>query len=192
VSHTVVTDSSASPITDADILSLVDRSPEEIGTPASVARWAVDGLHLDQAQADVLGLHRQEVVDLHVAMRAILDAVVDGRSPNLRYLETLNELAARRPTVPELVLVADRPRAATRVLASGGGTVVAAMAAAAIALLGGPDRERIRRCPARACGRFFLAERSSQRWCSGACGNRTRVARHHDRVRATGRSGGAA
>jgi predicted RNA-binding Zn ribbon-like protein len=174
------------------ILSLVHRSAVELGSPASVARWAAAELRLDHADADVLGLHRQDVVELHDAVLAILDAIVDGGSPSRRDVGTVNELARRRPVVPELVVAADGPRAGTRALASGSGTVVAATAAAAITLLGGPDRERIRRCPARACGRFFLAERSSQRWCSAACGNRTRVARHHDRVRGAKRSGGAA
>jgi predicted RNA-binding Zn ribbon-like protein len=48
-----------------------------------------------------------------------------------------------------------------------------------IELLGGPDAARLRECPA--CGRFFLASRQRQAWCSGACGNRTRVARHRSR-----------
>jgi predicted RNA-binding Zn ribbon-like protein len=188
-----VTDEHVNGITRASgILSLAQRSAGELGSPASVARWAGEALHLDPADVDVLALHRHDVVELHRAVRGILDSVVNGEPVARGHVERLNEMARGRPTVPELVFVAGGLEAATRALSSSGGTVVAAMAAAAITLLGGSDGHRIRRCPARRCGRFFLAGRPSQRWCSAACGNRTRVARHHERVRAAGRSGGAA
>jgi predicted RNA-binding Zn ribbon-like protein len=43
--------------------------------------------------------------------------------------------------------------------------------------VGGPRRDRLRQCGAPGCGRWFLASRPRQRWCSPACGNRARLAR---------------
>jgi predicted RNA-binding Zn ribbon-like protein len=38
-------------------------------------------------------------------------------------------------------------------------------------------------CDAPSCGQFFIRRRRDQRWCSAACGTRTRVARHATRRR---------
>ena len=59
--------------------------------------------------------------------------------------------------------------------------ILAAIAASAVELLGGPDRNRIRRCHAPRCGMFFVPGRERQEWCSPMCGNRARVARHYAR-----------
>jgi predicted RNA-binding Zn ribbon-like protein len=66
--------------------------------------------------------------------------------------------------------------------------VLGRIARSAIELLAGPDRARLRICHAPSCGMFFLAARRGQAWCSPACGNRARVARHYARRRARGKS----
>jgi predicted RNA-binding Zn ribbon-like protein len=58
------------------------------------------------------------------------------------------------------------------------------VAASAITLVGGPRRDRLRRCAAPGCGRWFVATRPRQTWCSPSCGNRARLARFHRRHRA--------
>jgi predicted RNA-binding Zn ribbon-like protein len=65
------------------------------------------------------------------------------------------------------------------------GAILGAIARSAIELLGGPDGERIRSCAASGCGRVFVATRPGRTWCSNDCGNRTRVARHYARSRAS-------
>ncbi|MEV2274768.1 ABATE domain-containing protein [Nocardiopsis sp. NPDC049922] len=52
------------------------------------------------------------------------------------------------------------------------------VARAAVGLLTGPDRELLRSCPAPGCVRFYLRTHPRRAWCSTACGNRVRVARH--------------
>jgi predicted RNA-binding Zn ribbon-like protein len=59
---------------------------------------------------------------------------------------------------------------------------LSAIARSAIELLGGPDRGRLRVCGAPSCGMFYLG-RADQEWCSTACGNRARAARHYARRR---------
>ncbi|MEU6738808.1 CGNR zinc finger domain-containing protein [Streptosporangium sandarakinum] len=55
----------------------------------------------------------------------------------------------------------------------------AALASAAIAFLAGPRRELLRTCPAPRCVLYFVKEHARQEWCSVACGNRARAARHY-------------
>jgi predicted RNA-binding Zn ribbon-like protein len=62
--------------------------------------------------------------------------------------------------------------------------VIGAVARSAIELLSGRDRDRLRVCAAHGCERLFLARGRRQQWCSPACGNRVRVARHANRRRA--------
>lgn len=64
-----------------------------------------------------------------------------------------------------------------------GTTALAEVARASIALLGSPDRERLRACGAPGCVLFFLKDHPRREWCSGACGNRVRAARHYRRQR---------
>ncbi len=63
--------------------------------------------------------------------------------------------------------------------------LTAVLAQAAIGFLAGPDRQRLRACHAPRCVRYFLKEHPRQEWCKPSCGNRARVARHHERHRRT-------
>ncbi|MEU7721516.1 CGNR zinc finger domain-containing protein [Streptomyces tibetensis] len=97
----------------------------------------------------------------------------------------LNEAAARTPTVPVL----DWPEGVTPVVhrrpADAGDDLTASLAHAVIAFLASPDRDRLRACHAPRCVRYFLKEHPRQEWCKPSCGNRARVARHHQRHRTT-------
>lgn len=57
--------------------------------------------------------------------------------------------------------------------------LVAAVGRSTIDFLTGPDRERLRACPAARCVKYFLQDDPRQMWCSPACGNRERVNRHY-------------
>src|SRR5690625_1818554 len=61
--------------------------------------------------------------------------------------------------------------------------LLAFLAASTIAVVTGPDRERLRACPAPRCVRYFLQDHPRQTWCKSSCGNRARVARHYQRHR---------
>ena len=49
----------------------------------------------------------------------------------------------------------------------------------AIALLGGPLHADVRACHAPGCVQYFVKDHPRREWCSAACGNRARVARHY-------------
>jgi predicted RNA-binding Zn ribbon-like protein len=55
----------------------------------------------------------------------------------------------------------------------------AVLAASAVELLAGAHREHLRACPAPRCVLYFVKEHARQEWCSVACGNRARAARHY-------------
>lgn len=63
---------------------------------------------------------------------------------------------------------------------------VAALSAVArlgVELLGGPDRQLLRACNAPGCVLYFVKDHPRREWCSAACGNRARAARHYRRHR---------
>ncbi|MFD7686503.1 CGNR zinc finger domain-containing protein [Streptomyces sp. NPDC059781] len=107
--------------------------------------------------------------------------------PLAEALRCLNEAAARTPTVPVLEWAGGaEPVGHRRPVPDGRDDLTAVLAQAAIAFLAGPDRERLRACHAPRCVRYFLKEHPRQEWCKPSCGNRARVARHHERHRRSG------
>ena len=58
---------------------------------------------------------------------------------------------------------------------------LAAIAAAAATLLTGPDAARLRACHGPRCVLHFVQDHPRRQWCSLACGNRARAARHYRR-----------
>jgi predicted RNA-binding Zn ribbon-like protein len=65
-------------------------------------------------------------------------------------------------------------------------TGLARVAEQAVALLGGEDAGRLRACYAPGCVLYFVKTHPRRAWCSVACGNRVRAARHYQRVRSEG------
>jgi predicted RNA-binding Zn ribbon-like protein len=51
----------------------------------------------------------------------------------------------------------------------------------AVMLFTGPERETLRACHAPGCVLYFVKGHPRREWCSAACGNRARVARHYQR-----------
>ncbi|MFH8467919.1 universal stress protein [Streptomyces sp. NPDC017991] len=66
-----------------------------------------------------------------------------------------------------------------------GSDLAPALARAADAFLASPDRQRLRACLAPRCVRYFRKDHPRQGWCTPSCGNRARVARHHERHKKT-------
>jgi predicted RNA-binding Zn ribbon-like protein len=120
------------------------------------------------------------------AVVVLFDAAVRGDPLPATFLATVNVASAAAPVALRLDPKgpAGGSLALRDALPAGPGTVLGALARSAVGLLGGPDRDRLARCGAPGCGRFFLRNRGGQVWCSKACVNRARVARHHARRRA--------
>lgn len=147
------------------------------------------------ADGDILAAVRE----LRAAVRSLFARAVRPGPPSPadaqrllpadRALDRLNSAAAAVPVVRSLVWPENgEPGAVTRPAGAAGerDALTAALARAAIAFLAGPDRARLRACQAPCCVRYFLKEHPRQEWCKPSCGNRARVARHHQRHKAAG------
>jgi predicted RNA-binding Zn ribbon-like protein len=158
---------------------------EALQTPAQLGIWL-------ESERDRLGPVEPEVAlriedfrALRDVMRELFSAADRGDPLPVAAIDRVNQASAAVPGYPILDAIDPlRPRAA-EVRASGSRTneLIAVIARSAIQILGGGDRGRVRACGAPGCGRFFLADRPRQLWCTRACGNRVRVGRHRARAR---------
>jgi predicted RNA-binding Zn ribbon-like protein len=131
------------------------------------------------------GPTRTELIRLRGAVREALHAVLDGQAPTRASLEIINRASAGAPRTPLARWRRDAPPIAGVDLhgASRAQVVLAAFAADAIDLLTGARRQDVRACGAPGCVLLFLKDHPRQEWCSDACGNRARQARHYARTR---------
>jgi predicted RNA-binding Zn ribbon-like protein len=113
-------------------------------------------------------------------VRTLLAAAVEQRSLPQAAVAVVNGAAAAAPTVAQL----EADELVFRSNASPPDAFLADIATSAITLVGGPRQDRLRLCAAPGCGRWFLASRPRQTWCSPSCGNRARLARFQQRRRA--------
>ncbi len=150
------------------------------------------------ANADLLGADtapadeelRAELADLRWAVRSLFARAVPPGAPR--------KADASRLLSPDEALArlnaAAVPHATTLTWPAGGAPglvreivgaprvrLLAAVARAAMEFLAGPDRERLRACPAPRCVRYFVKEHARQEWCKPSCGNRARVSRYYQR-----------
>ncbi|WP_329578052.1 CGNR zinc finger domain-containing protein [Streptomyces sp. NBC_01361] len=146
-------------------------------------------------EADATAL--AEVREVRAAVRALFAHAVRPGEPSpadahrllpvSEAVRRLNEAAALTPTVPVLTWddgAIPLVRQEARAPAPASDLLTAALARAAVGFLASDDRERLRACHAPRCVRYFLKDHPRQEWCKPSCGNRARVARHHERHRA--------
>ena len=171
----------------------------------ATAGQAIDGL-ADQSAADLwLGelAHRlsqpdlpsgawpavAEIVALRETVRLALHAAIEAGPQDPAALEAINAASARAASAP---MARWRPNAPpepgkTFISPTRADVVLGALAADAIELLTGPRRDDLRTCGAPGCVLLYLKNHPRRAWCSNACGNRARQARHYQRVRYRGR-----
>ena len=95
----------------------------------------------------------------------------------------LNEAAARAPRWTALEWPGDgsAPTSTIRTGRSASEAAISQIADEAIALFGSARRSSLRTCQAPGCVLYFVKQHPRREWCSDACGNRARVARHYRR-----------
>lgn len=97
-------------------------------------------------------------------------------------IDTVNEHARRAQIRPILELakggaIVERSKTA----AAPHELLVGTLATAAIGLFGHPNDVDLRACLAPGCVLYFIKDHPRREWCSTACGNRARAARHYAR-----------
>ncbi|MEM1428363.1 MAG: CGNR zinc finger domain-containing protein [Pseudomonadota bacterium] len=136
-------------------------------------------------------LERWEDVDAWLAALR-LPAISGGASlPDLhRFRADLRALFLGAGTPQTLGAVREVEFGPQALFAAGGGqkALHALLAASALAILADPrEMARLKICPGRDCGWFFIDETKNMRrtWCTMAtCGNRAKAARHYARTKA--------
>jgi predicted RNA-binding Zn ribbon-like protein len=129
---------------------------------------------------DIRALHQ-----LRSALRATIEALVDGRPVPQAAVSDLNFFMQSVPTSTRLLLTGTGLRAEMRWhWGYGGNPRLAFIATQAAEFLSDPSRvSRLRRCANPACSMIFIAVNPRRSWCTpGVCGNRARVARHYRRA----------
>jgi predicted RNA-binding Zn ribbon-like protein len=170
----------------ADTIAVVrDEEVDLLPAEPDLARWleAEQGWLGPVPPGDAPAL--AAVRELRGAIRSLLTATVAGTDLPEDEAAVVNRFSAGGAWYRRLDL--SQPGGPRAVYEGVGGDrarqVLATIAGAAIDLLTGPDRQRIKLCRAPSCGMFFLAGKRGQQWCSVPCGNRARVARHYERSR---------
>ena len=164
---------------------------DDLTTPASLRDWlvavdergsgALDGPSLDElAEARLLrdSLRRLAAFctdDARAAAQSPVDSVDAA-------IAAVNSAVAHRPQA-QLVLREGRLLSDHPVPDSPTPVVLAELAHDAIDMLTGPAAAKLRACHAPGCVLYFVRTHPRREWCSEACGNRARAARHYQRIR---------
>jgi predicted RNA-binding Zn ribbon-like protein len=160
------------------------RPVDALETPTDLDAWVeanIDRFQTSPPRATPMLLERFRA--LRAALAQLLGAAINGSALPPLAVQQINDLSAASPRVVRLDLDADRYQRRIVDLAGPEAATLATVARATIELLAGADRARLRRCGGPGCVLLFLSDRRSRAWCSDACGNRARVARHYVRHR---------
>ena len=163
---------------------------DHIATPELLQAWLAR--HADElgAAPEVVPADVPAFADLRDAVRELIavaiPVVVLGGDPAPAHEDAvalLNRLSAGAPTWPTLVRADGRFQVIRRATGDGRTLALATLARDAITLLTGELAGGLRACGAAGCVQFFVKDHPRREWCSTACGNRVRAARHYLRRR---------
>ena len=154
-----------------------DARPARAG---ALRAWLDEHLVDSGTASDAVLLRVGDFRSLRTTLIVAFGRTAKGSLPPDDVVDALNATSAMAPMWPVLRINGTAQNLEMEISdASETTRILASIARSAIELFGSPDAARLRECPA--CSKFFLASRPRQVWCSGACGNRTRVARHRSR-----------
>jgi predicted RNA-binding Zn ribbon-like protein len=122
-------------------------------------------------------------VALRDAIRTLIRAEIDGAPADAAAVAVLNRSVMLAPAWPELVREPAGYRVQLRSAVRPVEAALGTLARDAIDLLAGGEVALLRSCQGPGCVQYFLKDHSRRHWCSPACGNRARVARHYARSR---------
>jgi predicted RNA-binding Zn ribbon-like protein len=162
---------------------------DDLRTTADVDEW-LDAVGIERAGAHATEGELAKARTLRDAVRRLAAYVTrDSRSAAASAvtgvaaaLDQVNSTAAELPA-PLLALRDGRLELGAHRDASPVAAGLAQAAEQAAGLLGGEDAARLRACYAPGCVLYFIKTHPRRDWCSVACGNRVRAARHYQRVR---------
>jgi predicted RNA-binding Zn ribbon-like protein len=161
---------------------------EGLRDPAHLAAWLgeiADRLAVEPTAADLAavdGADLAAVLDLRACVGSVVTAAMAGTEPAEGAIDGLNGYIRAAPQWRELRW-APAPTAVARTAAGLIPAVLAEIAAGAVELVTGARRAELRPCQGPGCVLHFVRDNPRREWCSAACGNRARVARHYRRTK---------
>ena len=169
-----------------------DGAHDDLRTPADLNEW-LDAVGTDRAAAHAGEAELTRARALRDAVRRLAAFVTDdtraaaasAMTDVAAALDQVNSAAAALPA-PLLALRDGRLELTADAGASPVTTGLARVAEQAAGLLGGDAAARLRACYAPGCVLYFIKTHPRREWCSVACGNRVRAARHYQRIRGQG------
>lgn len=121
---------------------------------------------------------------LRGAVRKLLLARATAGRPTRDAVGLVNDAQRAAPGADLLVWDADDPHSRHESSAASPlARLLGAFAADTVALLVGPDGNRLAECGAPGCVRLLVRTHGRRQWCSTRCGDRVRAARHYARTR---------
>ncbi|MFI5532928.1 CGNR zinc finger domain-containing protein [Kitasatospora sp. NPDC051853] len=123
---------------------------------------------------------------LRDAVRQLAAAAAHRTRPPQQALDTVNQRIRAAPRWRELSWDAEAPAAVPRSSGSPVGTALAELAQQAVDLFSGPELPLVTACQGPGCVLHFVKDSPRRGWCSPACGNRARAARHYARTKQAG------
>jgi predicted RNA-binding Zn ribbon-like protein len=162
-------------------LEFIDRSADDaLATAASATAW----LGRRRIRSALPPGSEPALAGLRTAVDDLLRAAAGRGEPPTEALDRINAASAAAPVAQQLDWPSRaQPRTWLAATATPEQHVHALIARSAIALVAGDAPGTLRACRAHGCSRLFLATNPRRMWCSTACGNRVRVARHAARGR---------
>jgi predicted RNA-binding Zn ribbon-like protein len=173
-----------------------DGPHDDLRTTADVNAW-LDAIRVDRAGAHATERELATARALRDAVRLLASYLTADVRPG-RPAAATADVAAAVDQVNATAAELPAPRLALRDGRLGLGVPgglspvtigLAQVAEQAVGLLAGEDAARLRACYAPGCVLYFVKTHPRREWCSVACGNRVRAARHYQRAR--GRQGRA-
>ena len=162
---------------------------DALTAPADLARWlAATDLLLDEPPVGAADL--RAALALRDALRRLAALRTRDERPAARSaihdldaaVRVVNDVAAGGPPRDALRVVDGELHLRPTVPTTDPATALAAVAAEGIGLLTDPHQV-LSACHAPGCVLYFVKDHPRREWCSTACGNRARAARHYRRHR---------
>ncbi|MEU4427235.1 ABATE domain-containing protein [Actinoplanes sp. NPDC024001] len=163
---------------------------DALTTPADLARW-LTATGLTAAEPPATAADLRTAVTLRDALRRLAALTTDDSRAAARSalqdaeaaVHAVNEAAVAGPGRATLQLLDGKLSLRAPEPAADPGAALAVVAAEGIDLLTGSGV--LNACYAPGCVLYFVRDHPRREWCSTACGNRARAARHYQRHRTT-------
>ncbi|WP_433273368.1 CGNR zinc finger domain-containing protein [Actinosynnema sp. CS-041913] len=152
---------------------------DDLDAVEGLAGWL--GFPVDDGDLAAFRALRQALRDLAAVLTDDTRAIAAGRDLD-RAVAAVNDAVRRAVVWPQIGVVDGELRGHAVTDASPADRVLAATATEAVELFTGAGRLLLRACLAPGCVLYFVQDHPRREWCSPACGNRVRAARHYRRV----------